>query len=81
MSYHAQMRNSEWRCRCYSNIRAASCAQCLRCGDTRPPQVENFIAETWDAIKAHDIYLDVLRKTENHTAAMAAVLDWADTRK
>lgn len=70
------LRGSEWRCQCAQGIRAASCAECVRCGTKRPFDTAGVMALTRDAIEALDVFKAALREHGNETAAMADVLVW-----
>lgn len=70
------LRSKEWRCLCALGIRAASCAECVKCGMRRPLDTGAQIALTAAAIQALDVFRRERERHGNEVAAMGEVITW-----
>ena len=77
---HAALRSDEWRCLCALGIRAASCAQCVKCGMRRPLDTGSQIALTVASIRALDVFHGARERHGNEAAAMGEVIVWLKDR-
>jgi len=81
VSIHAAvLRSREWQCLCARGIRAASCAQCLKCGMRRPLDTGSQIALTAAALQALDVFHGARDRHGNEAAAMGEVIVWLKER-